>query len=1000
MGKRKRNENGGGPARGPDGGQQHCPATVFVSNLPYSFKSKELEEAFVEVGPVKRCFMVTHQGSEVTRGFGFVQFASVEDAKRAIEVKNGSAIGGRKMRVKLAMHRLPRDQRQQKKNEVCPEETKADKDSVVLSTGPKKHNENTQTPDPQEKNQEAPETLAATGGAHQMPQPDGVPPDKAKGSEKQRVARTVVFGGLLSSEMAVEVFHRAGEVGTICSVSYPLPKEEIELHGLARDGCKPEAAAVLFASVKSACRCVGLLHQQEIKNGRVWARQLGGEGSKISKWKVIVRNLPFKVKVNEIRDIFSSAGFVWDVFIPHVSEQGLSKGFAFVSFTSKRDAENAIKNINGRVVAKRSIAVDWAVQKKIYVAATKSTSLQDGQSVDSDKEDDVSEDDVSIEDVEDRGLGESQHPSEETYTTQKGSAADESSMLPAEVNFEKEAEVARKVLDNLIKASTGFQPSLGGNSKKTEGTEELLNANDKVSKEPTVPGTKSTVDTKRSEKTPEELNKSKSDLERTIFISNLPYDIGNEEVKQRFSVFGQVEFFLPVLHPLTKRPKGTAFLRFGKTSAADVAVTAANAASGLGIVMKGRSLNVLKALDKDSAHKKGLEKTRNEVQDRRNLYLAKEGEILADSPAAEGVSEFDMKKREVLAQKKAEMLRSPKFHVSRTRIIIYNLPKTMSEEDVKKLCIDAVLIRASKQQPVIQMVKLLKDVKKGQAVVKKHPRAVAFVDFKEHEHALVALRVLNNNPETFGPEYRPIVEFAVENIHKIKHRKAKLNESHGNLEDGMKGHKKAKLDSSNENRGSLEEGMKGHRSSSQTEDANTNRSHKKKLRNMKSKKGHRESFKESELSSEGTKDNVEVIKEGKNARKQNISSRRNKDSSAKLKNGSVAAEQTTEKGDQLKKEAKFTSKKRRKPQQTKELEPKEEPIGTSNKRKFQNAGKEQQKETKNAKRRRAGASDREAEDKLDMLIQKYRNTFSQRSSDKSKDAASSGSREVRRWFES
>ena len=40
----------------------------------------------------------------------------------------------------------------------------------------------------------------------------------------------------------------------------------------------------------------------------------------------------------------------------------------------------------------------------------------------------------------------------------------------------------------------------------------------------------------------------------------------------------------------------------------------------------------------------------------------------------------------------------------------------------------------------------MKDIKKGQVVVKKHPRAVAFVDFKDHEHALVALRVLNNNP--------------------------------------------------------------------------------------------------------------------------------------------------------------------------------------------------------------------------------------------------------------
>lgn len=72
-----------------------------------------------------------------------------------------------------------------------------------------------------------------------------------------------------------------------------------------------------------------------------------------------------------------------------------------------------------------------------------------------------------------------------------------------------------------------------------------------------------------------------------------------------------------------RRPRGTAFLKFGTAVAADAAVSAANAASGLGIVINGRSLKVLKALDKESAHKKGLEKTKNEVQDRRNLYLAK-----------------------------------------------------------------------------------------------------------------------------------------------------------------------------------------------------------------------------------------------------------------------------------------------------------------------------------------------------------------------------------------
>jgi len=43
-------------------------------------------------------------------------------------------------------------------------------------------------------------------------------------------------------------------------------------------------------------------------------------------------------------------------------------------------------------------------------------------------------------------------------------------------------------------------------------------------------------------------------------------------------------------------------------------------------------------------------------------------------------------------------------------------------------------------------MKLLKNTKKGKVIEKNHSRGVAFVEFTEHQHALVALRVLNNNP--------------------------------------------------------------------------------------------------------------------------------------------------------------------------------------------------------------------------------------------------------------
>lgn len=43
-------------------------------------------------------------------------------------------------------------------------------------------------------------------------------------------------------------------------------------------------------------------------------------------------------------------------------------------------------------------------------------------------------------------------------------------------------------------------------------------------------------------------------------------------------------------------------------------------------------------------------------------------------------------------------------------------------------------------------IKFLKNDKNGKVAQERYSRGVAFVEFSEHQHALVALRVLNNNP--------------------------------------------------------------------------------------------------------------------------------------------------------------------------------------------------------------------------------------------------------------
>ena len=77
-------------------------AKLFVGNLDYTVTSEELKSMFSEFGNVVDAVVITDRETRRSRGFGFVEFGSDDEAKKAIEAMNGKDINGRKINVNEA----------------------------------------------------------------------------------------------------------------------------------------------------------------------------------------------------------------------------------------------------------------------------------------------------------------------------------------------------------------------------------------------------------------------------------------------------------------------------------------------------------------------------------------------------------------------------------------------------------------------------------------------------------------------------------------------------------------------------------------------------------------------------------------------------------------------------------------------------------------------------------------------------------------------------------
>ncbi len=81
---------------------------LYVGGLPYSTSEESLKQYFSQAGTVESTAIITDKFSGKSKGFGFVEMSSDEEAQTAIEMFNGKEFEGRNLTVNEAK---PREER-------------------------------------------------------------------------------------------------------------------------------------------------------------------------------------------------------------------------------------------------------------------------------------------------------------------------------------------------------------------------------------------------------------------------------------------------------------------------------------------------------------------------------------------------------------------------------------------------------------------------------------------------------------------------------------------------------------------------------------------------------------------------------------------------------------------------------------------------------------------------------------------------------------------------
>lgn len=338
-------------------------ATLFVSTIPFETTSEDLEAFFSEVGPIRSCFIVNNKESGKSSGCGYVQYALAADAERAVtQLKKIKYQGKRTLKIALAI-----------KKSVLAERKECKVVNLKYLAG---------VPFDYEKKEEERKALELKLVQKRIKViPDG--PGKVPRSSLQKKIDNSV--SVLLSELPAGLeknvlYKKVRKFGTVEKLYYGDNDSTLE----------KGTAKVVYTSAKEAQKAFKGMNDHIYKGVKVFCKVIETitAASLAKKGRLIVRNLAFNCKKEQLVKVFEAFGAISECSVPKLPD-GKARGFGFVQFDSVDDAAKAIERINGQKILNRPVAVDWALGKSQYdIIAAAEVAVESG------------EEDESLEDVE------------------------------------------------------------------------------------------------------------------------------------------------------------------------------------------------------------------------------------------------------------------------------------------------------------------------------------------------------------------------------------------------------------------------------------------------------------------------------------------------------------------------------------------------------------------------------------------------------------------------